>query len=172
MAKQTNKEKKTEILKAAVTRPYPRRPLQDALRVPIALKERNGGNPWSPEELAQALDFSSKNNNNFFYLTAASRDFGLTEGTRDSKQISLTDFGHSLVYAPNKQQEEQLLRRAFLNVDIFRRLLEYYKGSDLPEMKYLSNTLQKEFELHPDTHEEFIQLFRDNTKFLGIGAGY
>ena len=32
---------------------------------------------------------------------------------------------------------------AFLSVDIFKRVLEYYKGSNLPEMKYLGNTLQK-----------------------------
>ena len=50
-------------------------------------------------------------------------------------------------------------------------MLEYYKGSNLPEMKYLGNTLQKEFGLVPETHEDFSRIFRENCKFLGITSG-
>jgi hypothetical protein len=39
-------------------------------------------------------------------------------------------------------------------------------------MKYLSNTLQNDFGLHPDTHSEFSKLFRENCKYLGIGEGF
>jgi hypothetical protein len=61
--------------------------------------------------------------------------------------------------------------RAFLSVEVFKRVLEYYKGSNLPEMRYLGNTLQKEFQLAPETHEEFSKIFRENCKFLGITSG-
>jgi hypothetical protein len=54
---------------------------------------------------------------------------------------------------------------------VFKRVLEYYKGSNLPEMKYLGNTLQKEFQLAPETHEEFSRIFRENCKYLGITSG-
>ena len=54
---------------------------------------------------------------------------------------------------------------------MFKRVLEYYKGSNLPEMKYLGNTLQKEFQLAPETHEEFSRIFRENCKYLGITSG-
>jgi hypothetical protein len=70
------------------------------------------------------------------------------------------------VYAPNQEAEKALKLRAFLNVDIFKRVLEYYKGSNLPEMKYLGNTLQKEFDLEPETHEEFSRTFRENCQYL------
>ena len=40
----------------ATTRPYPRRTLEQALRVPQAIKDMNGGNAWSSEQLAKALD--------------------------------------------------------------------------------------------------------------------
>jgi hypothetical protein len=108
----------------------------------------------------------------FFYLAAASRDFGLTEGSRDSEIISLTDLGRDVVYAPGKDEEKAALRTALLNVDIFRKVLEYYKGSNLPPMQYLGNTLTREFELHPTFHEEFSQLFRENCTFLEIGSGF
>lgn len=153
-----------------VAKPYPRESLEQALLVPIALKEKNGGNPWPPEDVAAAIGLS-KATMRFFYIAAASRDFGLTDGGRDSKQISLTSLGRELLYAPSPEIENKLKRKAFLNVDIFRKVLEYYQGNDLPEMKYLSNTLSKEFGLSAEAHEEFSKLFRENCEYLGIGSG-
>jgi hypothetical protein len=87
--------------------------LEEALRIPIALKEKNGGNPWPPADLAAAVGVSYKTVP-FFYMAAASRDFGFTEGSRDSTEISLTEFGRGVVYAPNKADEEEKLREALL----------------------------------------------------------
>lgn len=151
-------------------RPYPRATLEAALQVPNALKEKNGGNAWPPDDVAAALNISRKNER-FFYLAGSSRDFGLTEGSRDSQMIALTDLGRELVYAPTPEAEKALKLKAFLNVDIFRRVLEYYRGSNLPEMKYLGNTLKNEFGLHESTHEEFSRLFRDNCDYLEVGSG-
>ncbi|MFZ0773463.1 MAG: hypothetical protein WCA49_19595 [Candidatus Sulfotelmatobacter sp.] len=95
----------------------------------------------------------------------------MTIGTRDTDAISLADLGRDIVYAPNPEVEHQLKIKAFLNVDVFKRVLEYYKGSNLPEMKYLGNTLEKEFNLLPDTHEDFSKLFRENCQYLGITSG-
>ena len=38
-------------------------------------------------------------------------------------------------------------------------------------MKYLGNTLEREFGLAPEYHEEFSRLFRENCKYLGITSG-
>jgi hypothetical protein len=65
-----------------VERPYPRRPLEEAARVPIALKEQYGGNARPPADVATALGYAGPTSNAFFYQTAASRDFGLTSGFR------------------------------------------------------------------------------------------
>jgi hypothetical protein len=174
-ARHRRRKRKTAASRASpvrpqVTRPYPRVTLEDALSVALALKEKNGGNPWSPDDLANAFGIS-KANNRFFYLAAGSRDFGLTEGGRDSKTIGLAQLGRDLVYAPDPETENRLKVQAFLNIEVFKRVLDYYKGSNLPEMKYLGNTLAKEFGLHPDTHEEFSQLFRENCQYLNIGSG-
>lgn len=156
---------------AAPRRAFPRATLEDAIRIPQVLKDKNGGNPWSPEDLAKALELS-KATNTFFYMAAAARDFGLTEGGRDSAQIALTDLGRDLVYAPSKDTEAELKRKAFQNIDLFVRVLGYYKGSRLPEMKYLGNTLEREFGIHRDHHEEFSELFKKNCDYLGIGEGF
>jgi hypothetical protein len=47
----------------------------------------------------------------FFYLTT--RIFDLTTGAREATSIDLSEFGRSLMYAANPQQEEQLLKQAF-----------------------------------------------------------
>lgn len=86
----------------------------------------------------------------------------------DTRSISLTDAGRAIAYAGTPEEEEKLRRAAFMGVDIFRRVFEHYKGSQLPEMKYLGNTLQNQFGLLPELHEEFSRLFRENTKFLKL----
>jgi len=153
-----------------VSWPFPRATLEKALTIAYAIKEHNGGNPWEPEEIRKAIG-AGTGGNAFFYLTAASRDYGLTEGTNKADKIQLTDLGRDLVYAPDPETERGLKTRAFLNIDVFKRVLEYYKGSNLPEMKYLGNALQKEFGLDNETHEEFSRTFRENCQYLGITSG-
>ena len=95
---------------------FPRATLEEALKIPDAIKEHNGGNPWEPEEIRKAIGAGS--GNPYFYLTAASRDYGLTVGTRDADKISLADLGRDIVYAPNESVERELKLRAFLGVDV------------------------------------------------------
>jgi len=61
---------------------FPRTTLEQALQIPYAIKEHNGGNPWEPEEIRKAI--GAAGGNSFFYLTAASRDYGFTMGTRNT----------------------------------------------------------------------------------------
>jgi hypothetical protein len=168
--KVANKPKTDAEKKQRVTWPFPRATLEEALKIPFALKEKNGGNPWEPNEVRKAIG-AGTGGNTYFYLTAASRDYGLTTGTSTAAKIALTDLGRDLVYAPNPESEKNLKLRAFLNVELFKNVLEYYKGSNLPEMKYLGNVLQNQFNLHPETHEEFSRTFRENCQYLGITSG-
>jgi hypothetical protein len=149
--------------------PFPRATLEKALQVPLAIKEHNGGNPWETDEVRKAVGAPA--GNAWFYLTAASRDYGLTSGTRDTPKIALEELGRNIVYAPNPGAELALKKQSFLGIEIFKKVLDYYKGSNLPEMKYLGNTLTKEFRLDPETHEEFAKIFRENCQYLGIVSG-
>ncbi len=151
-------------------RPFPGVTLAKALPVAQKIKELNGGNPWAPESVATALEVGAKSPK-FFYITAAARDFGITVGTRETATIALTELGRAIVYAPDPEAERAKKIEAFLSVDIFKRVLEHYKGSELPEMKYLGNTLENTFKLAPQYHEEFSRLFRENCQDLGITSG-
>lgn len=168
-SEKSKKPKKTTT-KSKQRRPYPNVTLGKALQVAQKLKEFNGGNPWASTDVATALDMGPKSSN-FFYVTAASRDFSLTIGSRDTETISLADLGREVVYAPDPETERKKKIEAFLSIDIFKRVLDHYKGSDLPEMKYLGNTLERQFGLPPEYHEEFSRLFRENCQELGISSG-
>ena len=160
---------KKAVVKPKIKYPFPRATLEKALKIPYAIKELNGGNPWEPDEVRKAV--GTPQGNSWFYHTAASRDYGLTVGTREAPKISLEALGREIVYAPNPEVELSLKKQAFLNIDIFKKVLDYYKGSNLPDMKYLGNTLTKEFGLDPETHDEFAQTFRENCQYLGIVSG-
>ena len=75
--KKTEKDTKTTVK-------FPRVTLEEAMKVPLAIKEKNGGNPWATEEVAQAVEMGPRTNP-FFYLAAGARDYGLTIGSRDSE---------------------------------------------------------------------------------------
>lgn len=176
MEKQPKKDQDPKVAAKArtkrqkVDRPFPRVSLQESLIIGQKIKELNGGNPWTPQDIAKAVNIGFATNK-FYYYTAASRDFGITDGSSKTDKISLTDFGRSLLYAPDPSTEQKKKNDAFLSIPIFKRVLDHYKGSTLPEMKYLRNTLENEFGLHPDVHEEFASLFKENCKYLDINSG-
>ncbi|MEY2425828.1 MAG: hypothetical protein QOI61_1400 [Actinomycetota bacterium] len=155
----------------AAQRLFPRRTLENALRVPQAIKQYNAGNPWKSEEVAKAMNLGP-GSGNFWYVTAASRDYGLTEGTRDTAQILLTPLGRQVVYPASPQDEKDARIRAFLHVAVFKSVLEYYKGNNLPEKQFLSNTLVATFGVPEDQHDEFIDMFDKNCRFVGIGKSF
>jgi len=154
-----------------VARPYPRRTLEVALRVPRALKEKNGGNPWPSDLVAEALGIGA-GGGNFFYISAASRDYGLTAGTRETAEISLTELGRRAVYPESDAAQQQAYLDAFLSVESFRKVLQHYGGNNLPEQPFLTNTLQQTFDLDPAVQDEFVDIFTKNCRFLGIGAEF
>jgi hypothetical protein len=148
---------------------FPQYSLEKALAIGKAIKEKNGGNPWAVTAIAEALGLGAEGNK-LFYLSAASRDYGLTSGTSRTDKISLTDFGKTVFYPTSPQAESATLVQAFKNVKIFTKVLDHYKGSDLPQMKYLGSTLKTEFGLAEKHHELFARVFKENCTFLKIGS--
>jgi hypothetical protein len=148
-----------------VRRLFPQDTLEDALVVVRTLKDYNGGNPWTGEEIANVLRRSAKASD-FYYLTAASRDYGLTEGTSRTKSIEITSLGREYLFAASPVVEKEALQKAFFNVLIFKEVYEYYSGSHLPDMKYLKNTLEGNFKLDKKFHEEFYKIYLANCRFI------
>jgi hypothetical protein len=157
--------------RAQIARPFPVFSLEKALGIALAIKEKNAGNPWPPSQVAKAVGIGEKSSA-LDLLARASQLYGLTSGTRQASAISLEKIGREIVYAPSPEAEINAKRRAFINVGIFAKVLEYYKGCGLPEMEFLSNTLFSEFDLPREWHEEFRKIFLENCLFVDIGADW
>jgi hypothetical protein len=71
--------KKVKTGSSRVRWSFPRATLEQALKIAYAIKEHNGGNPWAPDEIRKAIG-AGTGGNAWFYLTAASRDYGITTG--------------------------------------------------------------------------------------------
>ena len=136
---------------------------------PSGHKGKNGGNPWPPEDVAAAVGLAH-GAPAFYYLAASARDYGLTDGARDSKKIGLTPLGKSLVYPLNEGEEAAARLEAFEKVKPFADVLGHY-GDRLPELQYVKNTLKREFGLDERYHEEFVDLFKSNCEFIGVKEG-
>lgn len=150
-------------------RPFPRIPLEDCLLIAQKIRELNGGNPWSPNEVSKAINIGFSTNN-FVYFLNSSKEFGLTSGTKRAKNIALEDLGKKIVYSPDPETERKAKVEAFLKVPIFKQVLEHYKGAKLPEMTYLKNTLESTFKLNPLFHEEFVEIYSKNCQYIGISV--
>lgn len=152
-------------------RTFPQNTLEDALAVPMAIKEKNNGKPLEPEKVAKGCDGISHKTVKFFYLAASSRDYGLTAGSRDTETISLTDLGQSIVYPETAEQQRQDKIKAFFTVPLFKDVFEHYGGGVLPEKEFVSSVLFKKFGLDESFHDEFCDLYQKNCKYLSIMDG-
>jgi hypothetical protein len=152
-------------------RTFPSVTLEEALKVARAVRFKYGGNPMPTELVATACDTTHKTDK-FFYLTSAAQNYGLTVGSRTSAQIELTPLGRALAYATSPAEEQEKKVEAFFMVEKFKQVYDYYNGSgNLPEKQYLSNALENQFQLPPDEHDEFTEVFKANCKYLGIEDG-
>lgn len=147
-------------------RPFPQFSIREAVEIPKIIGAKNAGKPWSSEHVASVLG-TSRGNNNFFYLSSASRDCGFTTGTSKAKTIELTALGRKLALPESPSDEELSIIEAFNNIDVFKAVYEFYSGASLPEDKYLCNTLNETFNIDPLYHEDFIKVFKDNLDTIG-----
>lgn len=157
--------------KKRVNRSYPVLPLEEAVVLAQAIRKNNNGHPWDTDLAAKAALHVKKSNNKFFYLAAASRDYDLTIGSRDTDKVELSDLGRRVVFAGSEQDKQQALVDAFFSVDVFKRVFDHYGGGNLPEKEFLANTLFNDFGIDPTLHDEFATIFKANCAFLNITEG-
>lgn len=142
---------------------FPSHSIEESLRISILIKENNGGNPWETVQLAKAL---KKGGNAFYYLTASSRDYGFTTGTRDTVTVELNDLGRKYVYAQSQEDLSDAVWKAFNNIDLFKRVYEYYSGSEPSDETFFRNALVSTFGVDESLHDDFIKVYRDNLSFI------
>lgn len=146
---------------------FPKHSLVEALRVPKALADKNGGQPLPPTETAIALGMSP-GSSDFRILLSSSIKYGLTSGSYNQERISLEEAGRNIVEPRNAEDEHQSLVQAALNPPTFSAIYKYFRGKKLPDDLFFQNTLVREFQVPREHAAKCASVFIKNVEHVGL----
>lgn len=156
----------------AVTRPlFPRVSLKQAIRIPKAIWDDNGGNPYPVLDLAPSIGRTARSSAMDNELAAAVR-YGITDGgSRGSKKVALTDLGRNIVAPGVGIDVNSCLRQALLNPPLFKKFYEMFDGKPLPARNVLKNTLMNPmngFSFTAEIADSFLDVVFQNIEDYGL----
>jgi hypothetical protein len=143
---------------------FPKNTLEDAIRIPKEIEEKNAGNPMPTPDLAIAVGFRLPGDWRFQDLLRSADQYGLVE--RTGGNVSLTKLGQDVVAPSSPNQRSEALLTAFRSVKDFEAVEKFYGGKRIPEDEFFLNTLTREFNIPRDRVDTFAKIFVDNLKFL------
>lgn len=145
---------------------FPKNTLEDAIRIPQAIEQQNGGNPMKADLLVRVVGFNSTSDWRFLDLLRSANLYGLVIGSGRFATVAMTDVGNGVVAPGSPTERQTALLSAFRNVEDFRKVEDFYKGKKLPEDEFFENTLVREFNIPRERVQSFIQIFTKNLEFL------
>jgi hypothetical protein len=152
---------------AGKTWTFPKNSLEDAIKIPKSIEEKNAGNPMKADMLAKAVGFRQPQDWRFLDILRSANQYGLVSGSGAGATVSLEKIGQDIVAPSSPSQRQQALLNAFQKVDEFKRVQDFYRGKRIPEDEYFLNTLTQEFGIPRDRIDRFAEIFRKNLDFLG-----
>jgi hypothetical protein len=145
---------------------FPKNTLEDAIRVPKAIEEKNAGNPIPAADLAVAVGYRQPSDWRFLDLARSANQYGLVSWSGASAPISMTKLGQDVVAPSSPSQRSEALLAAFRSVKDFEAVEKFYGGKRIPEDEFFLNTLTREFNIPRDRVETFAMIFLENLRFL------
>src|SRR5260370_3862765 len=143
---------------------FPKNTLEDAIRIPKEIEEKNAGNPMPVADVATAVGFRLANDWRFLDLLRSADQYGLVERTGGA--VSLTKLGQDVVAPSAPSQRSEASLTAVRNVKDFEAVEKFYGGKRIPEDEFFLNTLTREFNIPRYRVYTFAKIFVDNLKFL------
>jgi hypothetical protein len=145
---------------------FPKNTLEDAIRIPKAIEEKNAGNPIPAAALAVAVGYKQAQDWRFLDLARSANQYGLVSWSGASAPISMTKLGQDVIAPSSPSQRADALLSAFRSVNDFEAVEKFYGGKRIPEDEFFLNTLTREFDIPRDRVEIFAKVFLDNLKYL------
>ena len=145
---------------------FPKVTLERAIELAQAIEEKNAGNPIRAEHLAPMIGFRKATDWRFTDVLRAANQYGIAEGTGPTATVSLTEIGADIVAPSSPSQRQAALLKAFSNVELFRKVNEFYAGKPIPEDEYFGNTLARDFGVPRERLDTFISVFQSNLEYL------
>lgn len=146
---------------------FPKHPLKTALRVPLALEEKNSGNPMPPTDVAIAID-KSPGSSDFRMLLSSSIKYGLSTGSYNQSKVALTALARDIVAPTSDEARNKALFQSAFMPPLFKNIFGSYKGKKVPDMQFFQNALVRDFGVSRDQAARCAAVFYENAEYLGL----
>lgn len=140
---------------------FPYVDLEGAIDVAKAIISK-GGVPLERDQLAAALGLVA-NSGNYSIRTAAAKQFGLTETFAGKTQ--LTPLGYEILDPPRAASAKV---RAFLEVPLYKRVYDEYRGKQLPPRPHGLESAFVSFGVAPKQKDKARQVFERSARMAGF----
>lgn len=166
--KATSPKKTKSTAKSASSKQwtFPKNTLEDAIRIPKSIEEKNAGNPMRATELTKAVGFKRANDWRFLDQLRSANQYGLVSGTGKTALVRMEKLGQDVIVPASPRQRQEALLAAFNNVPDFKAVADFYGDKKIPEDEFFLNTLTREFKIPRDRVEAFSQVFLANLDYL------
>jgi hypothetical protein len=146
---------------------FPKHSLKTALRVPLALEEKNSGNPMPPTEVAIAID-KSPGSSDFRMLLSSSIKYGLSTGSYNQSKVALTALARDIVAPTSDEAKNKALFQSAFTPPLFKSIFGSYKGKKVPDMQFFQNALVRDFGVSREQATRCATVFYENADYLGL----
>jgi predicted nucleotide-binding protein len=146
---------------------FPKHSLKAALRIPVALEEKNSGNPMSPTDVAIAIE-KSPGSSDFRILLSSSIKYGLSTGSYNQSKIALTELARDIVAPTSDEAKNTALLQSAFTPPLFKSIFGSYKGKKVPDMQFFQNALVRDFRVSRDQAARCATVFYENADYLGL----
>jgi hypothetical protein len=141
--------------------------LNDSLEVAKVVHDRGGGQ-CARDLVAAALGYSTTKSGAFLSRISAAKQFGLIRVGGDV--VSTTDKAITILH-PVMDSDATIGRRdAFLNVPLFQKVFDKFKGSSLPQEIGLQNFFKSEFKIPDDRLKPAVRVMLASAEQAGFFA--
>jgi len=135
---------------------FPRHAVDKALRIPKAILEQHAGKPCTPKEAATFLGV--KLGGPFNVEVGSAIKYGFLERPEEGK-IQPSSLAKKILRPQNLTDELDGYREAVLKAPEISDVYKHYRGENLPDDKFLRNTVVETYKVPADKFAEFKSVF-------------
>ena len=144
---------------------FPYYNLDASIDVATKIHEQAGGS-CTRDQLAPMLNYNGTKNGGFLSRLGAARMFGLVEDVNG--MLRPTQLAQQ-IYAPVQPADAERGKvQAFLNVELFSKVYDRFKGQPLPNDQGMENLLRNELKVVPAQIKTALRILNDSAESAGF----
>jgi hypothetical protein len=140
---------------------YPKDSLSDCLRIPQGILDQNAGNDCSDREAAAFAKVGWSGQ--IAVEISSAIKYGLLERTSPGR-VKPTELARRIIRPQEAKDKIEGLRQAVLKAPVIGDLYTRYRGENLPDQEFLTNTLVDSFNIRKEEVSGFITTFTETLK--------